>query len=231
MGQDERLLGCPAKVILLGSGILTLLLTSPGRRRRRGRSGETGARCFQHEVRRHPPGPHALALAAPRGLFISSGCLPRSLHQSRSVPESSQGPRQTSSPAPLVSSAWSWPAALPSPANSSVRNFGLPGRPCRCHREAGPTEERPGPPRHLAGHRVGLKVAGPGQIWGSRLALPAAKEPSTTAPVSAAIKSVVSGEVGASLANRKLNSRKKKLPAARHSHRPGPRARQAGSQL
>lgn len=163
------------------------------------------------------------------GAFISSGCLPRSLHQSRSVPESSQGPHQTSSPAALASSAWSWPAALPSPANSSVRNFRLPGRPCRCHREARPTEERPGPPRHLAGHRVGLKVADRVKSGGSRLALPAAKEPRTTAPVSAAIKSVVSGEVGASLANRKLNSRKKKLPAARHSHRPDPRARQAPS--
>lgn len=97
MGQDERLLGCPAKVILLGSGILTLLLTSPGRRRRRGRSGETGARCFQHEVRRHPPGPHALALAAPRGLFISSGCLPRSLHQPLKAP---RGPARPPAPHP-----------------------------------------------------------------------------------------------------------------------------------
>lgn len=84
MGQDKRLPGCPAKVILLGSGILTLLLTSPGRRRRRGRSGETGARCFQHEVRRHPPGPHALALAAPRGLL--------SLLAASHVPSTSPGP-------------------------------------------------------------------------------------------------------------------------------------------
>lgn len=100
--QYKRCTLCHSKVILKGSMIVTCYLLGKarrGRRRRRGRSGKTAARCFLGEVRRTPtlPGPEALPIASPGG-FISCSCLPRSREQPRMVLEISPAlpwPRRT----------------------------------------------------------------------------------------------------------------------------------------
>lgn len=107
-GQNKRRTLCHSKVILKGSRIVTCYLLGEGgrgRRRRRGRSGKTPARCFLGEVRRTPSEGLKLSLSPlPRG-FIFSRCLPRP----RSSPVWFRKSPRLSKRAPLAASVPGFP--------------------------------------------------------------------------------------------------------------------------